>query len=152
MHPRTAALVAFSDAEFNPERGRRIANHLRRCENCQAELRRIESEKNDLSSFEHAPAPDVQRGLSAVLSAIAGWQRPATATPELMSRVRAQIEEYFGAQTASMLEQPDIRADELLGRALALVSAFLGRNAAEAIMNDMLRELGCAGLSTEVSR
>jgi hypothetical protein len=91
---------------------------------------------------------DVQRGLSAVLAAMARW-REAPA-PELRSRARAQIEIYFGCGAASFLESPDIRADELLAKTLALISAFLGQDAAEAVTREILCGLDCAALTAEV--
>jgi anti-sigma factor RsiW len=150
MHPRIATLVAFSDTEIDPGRSRRIARHLQQCPRCQAALERISEEKRGLSVLAGAdgPAMDVQRGLSAVLAAMARW-REAPA-PELRSRARAQIEIYFGCGAASFLESPDIRADELLAKTLALISAFLGQDAAEAVTREILCGLDCAALTAEV--
>ena len=150
MHPRTATLVSFSDAEINPARSRRIARHLQQCPNCQAALERISQEKRSLSALAGAeqPAVDPQRGLAAVLAGMARW-REAPA-PDLRSRARAQIEIYFGCGAASFVESPDIRADELLAKTLELISTFLGQEAAEAVMGEILRGLDCAALTAEV--
>jgi anti-sigma factor RsiW len=150
MHPRTAALVAFSDAELGPARSRRIARHLQNCSKCQASLERISKEKHDFSALpgELGPA-GIQEGLTALLQAIARWHEPAA--PELRSRARAQIEIYFGHGAASLMERPGVRADELLAETLALMAAFLGQEAAEAVVGDILRGLDCAALTAEVS-
>jgi anti-sigma factor RsiW len=150
MHPRTAALVSFSDAELNPARSRRIARHLQHCPNCQAALERISQEKRGLAALvgPDRPAIDAQRGLTAVLAAMARWREAPE--PELRSRARAQIEIYFGSGAASFMESPDIRADELLAKTLDLISTFLGREAAEAVTGEILRGLNCAALTAEV--
>jgi anti-sigma factor RsiW len=144
-------LVAFSDAELDSGRSQRIARHLQDCQECQAALDRISKEKQDLSAFTSGSqrALDARQGLAAVLATIARWhEAPA---PELTSRARAQIEIYFGCGAASFMEGPDIRADELLAKTLALMAAFLGQEAAEAVAGEILRGLDCAALTAEVS-
>ncbi len=71
--------------------------------------------------------------------------------PELKSRARAQIEVYFGCEAASFIDQPGIRAEELLAKTLALLDAFLGRDVAETVAGEILRGLDCAALTAEVS-
>ena len=151
MHPRTAVLVAFSDAELRPGRSRRIASHLQDCPKCRAALDLICREKKDFSALARGeqPAAGVERGLAAMLAAIAGWhEAPA---PELKCRARAQIEDLFGRGAASFMERPGIRADELLAETLALMAAFLGQDAAEEVVGQIVRGLDCAGLTAEVS-
>jgi anti-sigma factor RsiW len=150
MHPKAASLMAYSDAQFNPERSRRIVGHLRTCEKCRAELDRIGHEKNRLASVAPAPSFDVKRGLAAVLAAIAGLEEAAA--PELRTRVREQIETYFGAGAASLFEKPGMPSTEMLAKTLALVATFLGRDAAEAVVDDVVRGLDCAGLSAEIAQ
>ena len=154
MHPKTATLIAFSDSEADVLRRRLIARHLQKCETCRLELRRIQREKDDLSALAGQPIPDLKRSLAEVLSAVAGWREAEdnTASPELKARVRAQVETYFGSGAASLVEQPDLRADELLGKVLDLVSIFLGQDAAEAVVDDLLRGLNCAALTAEAHR
>ncbi len=151
MHPRTATLVAFSDAELGPARAERISRHLQSCPKCQAALDRVAREKQQLSELPGArPEVDLKPGLTALLAAIARWQEAPAA--DLRRRARTQIELYFGCGAASFMDRPDIRADELLAKTLALFDAFLGREAAEAIAEDILRGLDCAALTAEVSR
>jgi hypothetical protein len=154
MHPKTATLIAFSDSEADKLRRRLIARHLQKCEKCRLELRRIQREKDDLSALAGQPAPDLKQGLAELLSAAAGWREAGdnTASPELKGRVRAQIETYFGSRAAALVEQPDLRADELLGKVLDLVAVLLGQDAAEAVVDDLLRGLNCAALTAEAQR
>jgi anti-sigma factor RsiW len=149
MHPDTATLVAYSDAELNAGRSRKIAKHLQICARCQASLDGIAQEKRDFSSLAGGtPLPgDLKRGLAAVLAAAAGWQQPPA--PEIKNRVRIQLETYFGSGTASFVDRPDIHADELLARTFGLVRGFLGQEAAEAVAGDILRGLDCAALTAE---
>lgn len=142
--------MAYSDAQFDPERGRRIVGHLRKCEKCRAELDRIGHEKSRLAAVTPGPSFDVKRGLAAVLAAIAGLEE--VAAPELRTRVREQIETYFGAGAASLFERPGMPSTEMLAKTLALVATFLGRDAAEAVVDDVVRGLDCAGLSAEIAQ
>ena len=149
MHPKAASLMAYSDAQFNPERSRRIVAHLRTCEKCRTELDRIEHEKNRLASTP-APSFDLKRGLAAVLAAIAGLEEAAA--PELRTRVREQIETYFGTGAVSLFEKPGMPSTEMLAKTLSLVATFLGRDAAEAVVDEVVRGLDCAGLSAEIAQ
>ena len=159
MHPRNAVLMAYSDAEADAGRRRRIADHLRKCEGCRNKLQCIRREKDSISSFADtaegaAPVMDIEPGLAAVLSAIAAWKdgRIGGMAPRVRSRVRDQMEMYFGCGTASLIDRPGTRADELLAKAQELADAFLGRNAADALRDDALHGLDCVGLKTEAAR
>ena len=150
MHPRIAALVAFSDSELDSGRSLRVARHLQDCARCKAALDDIALQKQDLSAGRRpvSPSPDARAGLAGVLRTIARWREASD--PELSGRAREQIEIYFGSGAASFVERPGIRAEELLARTLALMAAFLGPEAAEAVAGDLLRGLDCAALSAEV--
>lgn len=163
MHPRSAVLMAFCDAEADAGPSGRIAHHLQKCERCRNELQRIQDEKDNFSNFDGSvdgtvdgsvPATDATRGLAAVLAAIAAWKdgRLGGLAPRVRNRVRDQLEMYFGSEAASLMDRPGIRADQLLARTLELADAFLGRNAADALRDDVLRGLDCAGLNTETCR
>lgn len=155
MHPRSAALIAFSDAEADAGRSRAIAGHLRKCEQCRTELQRIQGEKDNFSNFEGtASVMEIERGLAALLSAVAAWKeaRISGVAPEVRSRVHEQMEVYFGSEVASLIDRPGIRADELLAKALELADAFLGCNAADAVRNHVLRGLHCVESNTEICR
>lgn len=154
MHPRSATLVAFCDAEAGAGRSRRIAKHLTKCEKCRDQLRRTEGEKGALSAGAAASAMDGKQGLAGVLSAIAVWQGSQTsgAAAELKSRLRYQIETYFGSPAVLVVERSGIRAEELLGKASQILEVFLGQKAAEAVRDDVLRGLDWAGPAEETCR
>ena len=141
MHPRSATLIAFCDAEAGASRGRRIAGHLAKCGKCRIELERIRSEKEELSPRAAAPAMENREGLAAVMSAIAAWQegRNGAAASELRARLRWQLEMYFGFPAASAVDRPAIQAEEMLGKASELLEVFLGPEAAEAVRDDVFR-------------
>jgi anti-sigma factor RsiW len=147
MHPSITTLVAFCDGEAGEDRSRRIARHLAKCETCRGRLRLIRSEKDGFSAGAVAQGVDTQQGLDEVLSAIANWRRsPSTAgASELRRRVRRHIETYFGFAALSVAERPGMRAEELLGRASEMLDVFLGPAAAEAVRDDALGGLACAG-------
>ena len=150
MHTRSAALLAFCDAETGAYRRRRIARHLAKCERCRGQLRRIEREKEELSASAMAPAIDNSQGLGGVRSAIATWQDGQSwATSELKNRLRGQLETYFGSATLLVVDRPGIRAEELLGRTSEMLDVFLGPNAAEAVRDDCLSGLSFAGPAEE---
>jgi anti-sigma factor RsiW len=71
MHPRSAALIAFCDAEGSANRSRRIARHLSKCEKCRNQTQRIRTEKAMLTAGDVKPALDAKGGLDEVLSAVA---------------------------------------------------------------------------------
>lgn len=143
MHPKAEALVAFADSEPAPERSRSVARHLETCAKCRERLRRIEDEKVDLGTAAGPgpqSTPDAREGLAAVFAAIGEWRQGAAsaASPRLRRRVRDGMETYFGKAAASLAERPEIGPDEMLARALALATAFLGPDAADAVMNGIL--------------
>lgn len=146
MHPRTASLVAFCDAEAGADRGRRIAAHLSKCEACSEQVRRIRGEKDDLAARAAAPAEDSREDLDGVLSAMTAWRegRASEVASELKNRLRDRVETYFGSPAILVVERPGISAEELLGRAGEMFEVFLGPEAAEAVRDDVLRKLDWA--------
>jgi hypothetical protein len=153
MHTRSAALIAFCDAETGAYRSRRIARHLAKCEGCRDQLRRIEKEKEELSAGAMAPVIDGLEGLAGVLSAIATWQGgQSCAATELKSRLRWQLETYFGSPALLVVDRPGIRPEELLGRTSEILDVFLGQSAAEAVRDDVLSGLGFARPAGETCR
>jgi anti-sigma factor RsiW len=143
MHPRSATLIAFCDAEGGASRSRRIAKHLAKCDKCRKQTQRIRAEKNMLSAGDGRQAMDTGQGLDRVLSAMAAWQgdRATMAASELTNRLRWQIQTYVGFPAARGMERPGIRAEELLAKASEMLEVFLGPSAAEAVKDDALREL-----------
>jgi hypothetical protein len=154
MHPETTTLIAFSDSETGSLRGGLIARHIHNCEKCRLELEHIRREKEDLAALGSQPAADVKRGLAEVLSAAAGWRevQAKAAPPELKRRARSKLDAFFGSGTAALVARPDLRTNELLESVLNMVSVFLGQDAAEAVMDDLVGELKCAALTAEAHR
>lgn len=154
MHPRSATLIAFCDAEAGAGRSRRIARHIAKCEKCRSELERIRRERDELATRAAAPAVDSRPGLAAVQSAIAAWQegRNGEASSELRARLRWQIETYFGSQAALAVESPDVRAEEMFGKASEMLEVFLGPDAAEAVRDDVFRGMDLARPAGETCR
>lgn len=141
MHPSSATLIAFRDAEAGASRGRRIAKHLSQCEKCRNEMGRIQSERDELSALAAAPAAENREGLAAVLSAITAWRegRNGAAGSELKARLRWQLETYFGSPATLAVDRPGIPAEEMLGKASEMLEVFLGPDAAEAVRDDIFR-------------
>ena len=139
MHPSSATLTAFCDAELAPGRQHRVSRHLAQCEPCRKRLAQIRSEKDRLSA-PGEPAPAGRDDLAAVRSAMAAWQegRNSAAASELKARLRWQLQTYFGSAAALAVERPDIRAEEMLGKASEMLEAFLGPDAAQAVSDDVL--------------
>jgi anti-sigma factor RsiW len=154
MHPRSATLIAFCDAEAGADRSRGIAKHVSKCERCRNQVRRIQSEKDELSAGAATPAAENNQGLAGVLSAIAAWQSTETslAASELKRRLRRQIETYFGTPAALVVKRPGIRAEEVLGKTSKLFEVFVGPDAAEAVRDDVLRGLDWAGRAERTCR
>jgi len=155
MHPSSAGLIAFGDREEGLVRRRWMAKHLSKCEKCRGELRRIRTEKEQLSLGTTAVAPeDLQPGLAALLSSMAAWRESRTVVlaSEVKRRVRSQIEMYLGAPAVSLVEWPGMRAEELFANAGEILAALLGPKAAEALRDDVLGGLDCAGAAAETHR
>jgi len=150
MHPSRAGLIAFGDAEAGSTGRRRIAGHLSRCEKCRSELRRIQSEKHQLSFDASACATvDPQPGLAWLLSSMASWRdgRSGGLGTEIKSRARTQIELYLGSPAISLVERrPGGPPEELLANTGLVLDALLGPEAADAVRDDVLNGLECAAM------
>lgn len=151
MHPKSAALLAFCDAEAGADQSRRIARHLSTCEKCRLRLREIRGEKDDLAAGAASEAPTPPPSLAAVLSAMEAWRngRASGVASELKRRLRCEIETYFGSFAILGMERPGAPAEDLLGRASGLFEVFLGPDAADAVKEDVLRGLDWAGSQRE---
>ena len=108
--------------------------------------RRIRSENEDLADGAAAQAPDGGQGLAGMRSAMAAWRegRAERVASELKGRLRHQVETYFGSPAILVVDRPGTSAEELLGRAGEMLDVFLGPEAAEAVKDDVFRELDWA--------
>ncbi len=146
MHPRTATLIAFCDGEAGEEQDRRIAGHLSGCQACREQVKRIRAESEDLAACTAAQEPDGGQDLAGVRSAMAAWRegRAEGVATELKSRLRSQVETYFGSPAILVVDRPGTTPEELLGRVGEMFDVFLGPEAAEAVRDDVFRELDWA--------
>jgi hypothetical protein len=80
---------------------------------------------------------------------------PASSAAELRRRIGAQLELYFGSETAALLEKvaPSRRpADNPITAVEPLLTAFLGRKAAAAAIRQILEEgAGRASLAPDAA-
>ena len=141
MHPSDVRLMAYCDGESAGCRDR-IAHHLAGCSRCRERLDQIKTEKAALAAA-HPFGPDQDSQLSRLLGAISAWQGNESngARQQLRRRVRERVEMFCGAAAIKTLDPPAVGEEELLGTANGIFDAFLGTAAAQAIQDDLLREL-----------
>jgi hypothetical protein len=140
MHPDIASLVAWCDGEVRDRS--QIEQHLSQCPRCRTCVDQIRSQKESLtSSVDSFPVEDGE--LARLMTAIAAWEggRNIGAASQLRRRLREQIELFCGSATLEALDRPGIKAENLLGTSAEILEAFLGSDAAQAIQDDVLREL-----------
>ena len=149
MHPRTATLIAFCDGEVGEEQSRRIDRHLSTCEACREQVRRIRAESQDLAACAAPREPDDAQDLAGVRTAMAAWKegRAERVATELKSRLRRQVETYFGSPAILVVDRPGTTPEQLLGRTGEIFDVFLGPEGAEAVRDDVFRELDWAEIS-----
>ena len=142
MHPRTSTLIAYRDRELTGRKAQRVAQHCARCARCRSEYERLGGEAALLAcAVPGAAGFDPEPGLSRLLAAVASWEQTrdsqAAASP-LRERLRAQLQIYFGSQTARLADAPGCDERELLARAECLLSTFLGRANAAGVLAQIL--------------
>jgi anti-sigma factor RsiW len=160
MHLDAGTLAAYSDGELSEPAAGRAARHLKSCRRCAEEAERIRAERevalaaDALFRLQCVPPQD---GLERVRSCIQEWLRsaaaggamPASSAADLRRRIGAQLELYFGSETAALLEKvaPSRRpADDPIAAVEPLLTAFLGRKAAAAAIRQIMA--GGAGRPT----
>ena len=148
MHLEAGVLVAYRDRELNEEAGRNVARHLESCPKCAHEEKRLSSDWELLlaadARFRSQCVPPAG-GLDRVLSGIEEWKRSAAASPaaqssnlaEVRRRIGAHLELYFGSGTAAMLERT-AASPRPVAAVEPLLTAFLGRKAAAAVVGQIL--------------
>lgn len=153
MHLDPATLVAYRDRELSEPEAGEVARHLETCPRCAGEAEAV-SQEWELSlaadaQFRSQCVPPAD-GLEQVLGLIQEWRRSAAAEgvagqpsnlAELRGRIGAQLELYFGSETAALLESIACSrrpADNLITAVEPLLTAFLGRKAAGVLMRRIL--------------
>lgn len=136
FHPGTATLIAYADGGLGARRERSVERHVAGCGRCSDELAMIHVERELLAhgaTVVSIDADAVARNRAGVMARIAALpQEPAAASEWIRDRVGAELRLYLGDEAASNLLRSTPPA-ELMGRALRLLSMFLGRKSAEAI-------------------
>jgi hypothetical protein len=145
--------VALDDGELDARRTRRVRLHVDKCSRCTCELDRIQQQKRFLALPRFVDAAAMRESLGPVMADVASW--PGTHACERSrdvwrSRVRTQLELYFGSGLVAAFVKPDIPDDELASQAQKLLTTFLGRESAAAVICDILRGGGYAGAPGEV--
>jgi anti-sigma factor RsiW len=151
MHPDLSTLIAYQDGELTPRRAQEIQSHLSKCTRCQRESTQL---RQDLERYLHVEAgrsaapPALGEDLENMLAGIRRWK---SETPEadrlgveLSSRITAQLDVYLGSGAASLVGNRTGQAphqENLLASMEPLLGAFLGRNSATALTNQLLQQI-----------
>ena len=141
IHPTSRVLVAYLDGELPVDERREVAGHLGNCQSCRAELDSIEADLDwflvlDAASHPVEP-PAAGAGLDQLLMAARQWRSQHPEAAEAAAEVRRSVEERL-AEASGMLFGPTVAAadDE---STQSLLSAFLGKRAAKALMAEIRR-------------
>jgi hypothetical protein len=144
MHPNLKTLLAYGDQQLSLRRGTRIECHLRNCARCRGKLRLATLEIEQFVALEagqlhQEPNPDA---IMAVIRRSKASKRPAIAAPsQLHTQITRELDAYLGGRAAALAEQlPHASSGDqgLLSAAEQLFSAFLGREAASALVGQIL--------------
>lgn len=143
MHPDTATLLAYRDRQLGEVAQHDTKLHIASCARCAAKLERLSKEWERILAEDAvlrrlcAPPPD---GLSRVLSAIRERGR-AEGSPEseLKQKIIEQLEVYFGSRVSAVLgaEPASEQGADLLAKAEPLLTTFIGRRAAAAVVAEI---------------
>lgn len=163
MHPKLATLVAYQDGELAPKRQRKVGSHLSKCMRCRLECTQLHHEFERYLAIEAEspnplPAPD--EDLEQILAGIRRWKSAVApvkvAGAELTARMVAQISIYLGSGAASLVEDRMRRAphkEGLLASVEPLLSAFIGKNGAALLTDQVLLQLALErGFAPELLR
>ncbi len=141
LHPRLSNLIAFRDGELSGRQARRVENHLAQCRRCRNECGRIAAETQAFAMAGSClPQLDLARGVSDVLSRIAARQEMANdarAEAAVRERLREQLQIFFGAGAAKLADPAGSPDSDVLRKADRLFTAFLGRPAAEMVLDEI---------------
>lgn len=150
MHLNTGTLLAYRDGELTPGRMKTVERHLAGCDGCCHEMRQLEYELELFLSLpgtgiaSKAPPPD--KATEEMLASVRKWRSEAGSGrcgSQLLHGVAALLAEYLGSRVAAEVVEPVklCRRDEasLLPAADRLLSAFLGRKAASAMISELLQ-------------
>ena len=140
-HPKKHLLVAYCCSELSASQAHRISSHLGVCENCRRDAKQL---AEDLKTAEQVVLADVpilrpsdlefvRKQLTELL------QTPLSDDPDAARRLTLELSPYLGAYAQTLLEQCGNDPKRLIEKADAVLSAFLGRQAAFAVKSKLGR-------------
>jgi hypothetical protein len=152
VHPKNATLTALCDGELEFEAAGRARAHLRECGTCRTEFSNIALERDRLLELDRGAggptAGEIEAVWSAVTAVIDSWKAGTTeggalkapVSQALRDSVRAELRTYLGRGGADSLDRSASggRPEQLMTRTETLLEAFLGRDAAAAVIDDVI--------------
>ena len=149
IHPTSRTLIAYLDGELPVDERYEIQAHLNGCPACREEMDLMEADLDWFLVLEAASRtvePSMPAGgLNRLLAATRQW---TTANPGanangnargMEQRVNDALEVFFGPALTATSERPPEAEGVSAEKAESLLSTFLGRRAATALMTDIRR-------------
>ncbi len=145
IHPTSRTLIAYLDGELPVEERCEVRAHLSECSACREELDTMETDLDWFLVLEAAsrtvepPAP--AGGLNRLLAATREWRKTNAEVEAAEAEKRRATEEqaaralevFFGPGVAAAVKGEGERSAE------SLLTTFLGKRAADALMTDLRR-------------
>jgi anti-sigma factor RsiW len=140
-HPSNRTLIAYLDGELPSEERAQIRKHVGQCDTCRRELDFMEADLDWFLVLEAAASPIDTRprpeNLDRLLAATRQWRKCHGAMQKqhtVEQQTISALEVFLGPALAASVQHQNggVTAE-------ALLATFLGRRAAEALMNDIRR-------------
>jgi anti-sigma factor RsiW len=151
MHPNMATLGAYQDGELLLKRRQKVESHLSKCMRCRRECTQIQHAFDQFLTIEaqasnpsRASNEDLEQIFAGILRSKRATAPVTAAGAELTTRMVAKIDLYLGSGAASLVEDQMRGAphkEGLLASVEPLLSAFLGRNAAASLTDQVLLQM-----------
>jgi anti-sigma factor RsiW len=137
IHPTSRTLVAYLDGELPVEERREVAAHLAGCHTCRTELDSVETDLDWFLVMEAAARPieppPAAAGLDRLLAATRQWKSTQAAAPVAHGSVEERLADAAGLMFGPSIAGADGESTH------TLLSAFLGKRAAKALVDDIRR-------------
>jgi anti-sigma factor RsiW len=145
IHPTSRTLLAYLDGELPVDERSDVKTHLNRCESCRDELDTMEADLDwflVLEAASRTPEPPMHaNGLSRLLAATRDWESSRSAAEAAEEQARREMEQqavralevFFGPSVAAALQKREAESAE------SLLTTFLGKRAADALITDIRR-------------
>jgi len=150
MHLDTQTLLAYHDGELSGRRWKMADSHLAACARCRREARQLEYELDLFLTLPETGPPSgnalLEQSLDEMLTGIRRWRSDASLDnaggPQLECRIEAEVTKYLGSGTAAGVKNlagsSSGNTTGSLPVAEPLLSVFLGRKAASALISELL--------------